>query len=96
MKGAKLTLKADNSAPSNEELAQAIRKKRAQKVAEDKFNQPSVFGSAVSQGELEMLLEDAENTVYVMEPELPELNESQKKKLQKAFMEHNYEGLYEE
>ena len=70
MKGAKLTMKANSSAiPTNEKLAAALRKKRAQQIAEQKFNQASPF-SGISQGELEMLLEDDENSPRP-EPDAP-------------------------
>jgi hypothetical protein len=65
-----------NMEPSQQELAEALRKKRAQQVAEQKFNQPSAF-TGISVGELEAMMEDVENTPTPEEPVVPLTREEQ-------------------
>ena len=86
MKGAKLTMKA---ASPEDEMAAAIRKKRAEKAVEEEFNRPSAF-HGISQGELNMLIEDANNVEKHEEEPMEELSPAQIKKIQEKFLKHDY------
>ena len=84
-----------NNSPSNEELAEALRKKRAQQAAEAAFNRPSVFGAGISEGELQMMMDDAERAEAERKPEtkLKELSPEQVKRMQKAFLDRDYSEM---
>ena len=83
-----------NNSPSNEEIAAAIRKKKAAMAAEQAFNTPSEF-AGISKGELSMIISDAERAEAnkPKEYELKDLSPEQIKRMQKAFLDRDYSEM---